>query len=51
MAANFRETLGGRIVLSFGCDAKTDAELGITDEVKGASMCSTCARSTPPTRC
>ena len=31
---NFKETLAGRIVLSIGCDAKTDAELGITDEVK-----------------
>jgi hypothetical protein len=32
--ANFRETLAGKIVLSIGCDAKTDAELGITPEVK-----------------
>lgn len=32
--ANFRETLAGRIVLSIGCDFKSDAELGLTDADK-----------------
>jgi len=31
---NFQETLAGRIVLSIGCDAKSDAYLGITPEQK-----------------
>lgn len=33
-AANFRETLAGKIVLSIGCDANTDQELGLTEEIK-----------------
>lgn len=33
-AENFRLTLDGKIVLSIGCDAKTDAELGIDDVAK-----------------
>jgi hypothetical protein len=30
-AANLRETLAGRIVLSIGCDFKSDDALGLTD--------------------
>lgn len=37
--ANFRETLAGKIVLSIGCDAKTDKELGISDEIKKELDC------------
>ena len=33
-AANLHETLSGRIVLTIGCDTKSDAMLGITDETK-----------------
>ena len=29
--ANFRETLAGRIVLSIGCDCKSDEGLGLTE--------------------
>lgn len=32
--ANLRETLAGRIVLSIGCDFKSDDALGLTDEDK-----------------
>ena len=32
--ANFQETLAGKIVLTIGCDQRTDAELGIDDETK-----------------
>jgi hypothetical protein len=32
--ANFEETLAGRIVLSVGCDTKSDAALGFVPEVK-----------------
>ncbi len=32
--ANFTETLAGRIVLSIGCDFKSDAALGLTQEDK-----------------
>lgn len=32
--ANYDETLAGRIVLSIGCDTKSDAGLGITEEQK-----------------
>ncbi len=34
--ANLRETLAGRIVLSIGCDTKSDGELFGTDEEKAA---------------
>lgn len=33
-AANLRETLAGRIVLSVGCDTKSDDALGLDSEVK-----------------
>lgn len=33
-AANLSETLAGRIVLTVGCNTKSDAMLGISDEVK-----------------
>lgn len=33
--ANLRETLAGRIVLSIGCDTKSDAMLGLEPDVKG----------------
>lgn len=32
--ANFQETLAGRIVLSIGCDFKSDAALGLTEADK-----------------
>lgn len=32
--ANFEETLAGKIVLSIGCDFKSDDALGLTDEDK-----------------
>ena len=32
--ANLRETLAGRIVLSVGCDTKSDAMLGLSPEIK-----------------
>lgn len=32
--ANLRETLAGRIVLTIGCDFKSDDSLGLTDEDK-----------------
>ena len=32
--ANLRETLAGRIVLTVGCDTKSDAMLGLGPEVK-----------------
>lgn len=32
--ANLRETLAGKIVLSIGCDFKSDDALGLTDEDK-----------------
>lgn len=32
--ANFRETLAGRIVLSIGCDTKSDTALGLTADDK-----------------
>jgi len=32
--ANLRETLAGRIVLSIGCDTKSDVMLGLEPEVK-----------------
>lgn len=32
--ANLEETLAGRIVLSVGCNTKSDAGLGLTKEVK-----------------
>ena len=34
--ADFKETLAGKIVLSIGCEAKTDKEIGISDEAKKA---------------
>ena len=33
-AANLRETLAGKIVLSIGCDFKSDDALGLTDDDK-----------------
>ena len=32
--ANLRETLAGKIVLSVGCDTKSDSQLGLSEEVK-----------------
>ncbi len=32
--ANLRETLAGRIVLTVGCDTKSDAMLGLAPDVK-----------------
>ncbi len=32
--ANLRETLAGRIVLTVGCDTKSDAMLGLGSEIK-----------------
>lgn len=32
--ANFRETLAGKIVLTIGCDFKSDSALGLTSEDK-----------------
>ena len=32
--ANFNETLAGKIVLTIGCDMRSDAALGLGDDVK-----------------